>query len=138
MTDEFQSWFKQGEQLADRGFYRDALEQFDRVLAVQPHHEPAWVFRAVVLIHLDRFQEALASCDRALSINPTYAEAWLFRGVALQRLNRYPEAYSSYGKALGDRPSTETQPQQPDRPLLPHSWMNTWINSLWRSLRGWA
>ncbi|WP_088891515.1 tetratricopeptide repeat protein [Leptolyngbya ohadii] len=138
MTDEFQFWFKQGEQLADQGSYREALEQFDRVLAVQPNHGSAWVFRAVVLIHLDRFQEALESCDRALTANPTNAEAWLFRAVALQRLNRYPEAYTSYGKALGDRHSTEAQSQQPSSSLLPWNWMNTWIASLWQSIRGWA
>lgn len=111
MTEDIQGWFAQGEQLANQGFYRKALAQFDQVIKLQPDHAAAWVCRAVALIHLEQYAAALESCDRALSLchsacplaAATESEAWLFRGVALQRLNRYAEAYTSYENALGDR-----------------------------------
>lgn len=91
--------YQQGEALADTGNYAEALAVFDQIIALQPDHDGAWVFRGVVLIHLGRYQEALLSCDRAIEIYPANSEAWVFRGVALHRLGRYPEAYASYDRA---------------------------------------
>ncbi len=94
--------YQKGEALANQNQYSTALAYFDRTIALQPDHCNAWVFRAVVLIHLQRYEEALESCDRALELQPLDSEAWLFRGVALQRLGRYSEAYADYQQALGD------------------------------------
>jgi tetratricopeptide (TPR) repeat protein len=135
MVEDIQLCFEQGEQLANQGFYGEALIQFDRIIEVQPESVPAWIFRAVVLLHLDRYQEALESCDQALTLSPTDAEAWLFRGVALQRLNRYREAYACYENALGDRTSSQELTQQYDLPLLQRG---RWFTSLWQSLKEWA
>ena len=93
--------YQQGEDLANSGYYQTALAYFDRTIELQQDHSPAWVFRAVVLIHLNRHEEALASCDKALEINPDDREAWTFRGAALSHLGRYQEAYESYDKATG-------------------------------------
>ncbi|GAB4377932.1 MAG: hypothetical protein Kow00121_28720 [Elainellaceae cyanobacterium] len=90
-----------GESLANSGRYLEALVSFEQVLALQPKHHAAWVFRGVMLLHLDRYSEALESCDRALAISPVNSEAWLFRGVALHRLGHYQEAYASYDRAVG-------------------------------------
>lgn len=93
--------YKKGEQLANSGNYAQALTCFDQAITIQPQSVAAWVFRGVVLIHLERYKEALASCDRALSILPTDRQAWLFRGAALNHLGWYKQSYNSYDKALG-------------------------------------
>lgn len=95
------NYYRQGEVLADAGEYAEALASFDQAIALQPNCDAVWVFRAVVLIHLEQYQEALLSCDRAIQIYPTNSEAWTFRGVALHRLGRYAEAYASYERATG-------------------------------------
>lgn len=95
--------YKQGEALANIGNYAEALTIFDQIIALQPDHDAAWVFRGVVLIHLGRYQEALLSCDRAIEIYPANPEAWVFRGVALHRLGRYSEAYASYDRATNQK-----------------------------------
>jgi tetratricopeptide (TPR) repeat protein len=69
---------------------------------IAPSDHAAWVFRGVVLIHLNRYEEALSSCDKALEIAPEDKEAWTFRGAALHGLGRYKETYASYDKALGN------------------------------------
>lgn len=144
MVEELQSCFQQGEQLANQGFYEAALVQFDRIVERQPDAVSAWIFRAVMLLHLDRYSEALESCDRALTLSPADPEAWLFRGVALHRLHRYPEAYASYEKALGDPVGLQASVTGCDRANSP-SWLHlpslpsgNWLASLWHSLRGWA
>ena len=93
-------YYQKGEEFANQNQYSTALTYFDRAIALQPNDCATWVFRAVVLIHLQRYEEALISCDRALALQPLDPEAWLFRGVALQRLGRYTEAYSDYQRAL--------------------------------------
>lgn len=135
MVEDSQFSLEQGEQLANQGLYGEALVQFDRVLEAQPESVPAWVFRAVVLLYLDRYHEALESCDRALTLCPTDTEAWLFRGVALHRLNRHREAYQSYHNALGDRNPSKKLPKQFNFSSLQQS---GWLTSLWQSLKGWA
>ncbi len=95
------AWYIEGEILANRGCYSEALHCFKKVLELQPDHCAAWVFRGVMALHLEHYPEALQSCDRALEIQPSNSEAWMFRGVALHRLHRYREAYGSYDRALG-------------------------------------
>jgi len=93
--------YRRAEALANMKRYSESLIHFDRVLARQPNHHNAWIFRGVILIHLGQNQEALESCDQALAIRPDSMEAWTFRGVALQRLRQYRKAYASYDRALG-------------------------------------
>ena len=71
-------WDEKGERLANSGNYAQALDCFDKAVKMHPQNSAAWVFRAVVLIHLDRYEEAVASCNKALIIQPNYKQAWLF------------------------------------------------------------
>ncbi|MGJ3250302.1 MAG: tetratricopeptide repeat protein [Elainellaceae cyanobacterium] len=97
------SWYEQGQVLASQGLYAEALETFNRAIHDQPENHEIWVFRSIILIHLENYLDALSSCDRALEIQPDSPQAWTLRGVALHRLDRYQEAYSSYERALGIR-----------------------------------
>lgn len=95
---------QQGESLANLGHYSEALTAFDQAIAAH-HSNPTkraatWVFRAVVLLHLQVYDDALVSCDRALELEPRHVEAWVFRGVALNYLERYQDSYDSYAKAI--------------------------------------
>jgi len=94
-------WYEKGERLANSGNYAQALACFDKAVKMHPQDSAAWVFRAVVLIHLERYEEAVASCNKALTIQPTDKQAWLFQGAALNHLGRYKQSYDSYDKALG-------------------------------------
>lgn len=94
-------WYVEGELLADKGCYSEALHCFNQAVELQPDYCAAWIFRGVMALHLEQYSEALHSCDRALQIQPNNSEAWMFRGVALHRLHRYREAYKSYDRALG-------------------------------------
>lgn len=138
-AEAIQTCFEQGERLANQGLYSEALIQFDRIIEAQSDSVPVWVFRAVVLLHLVRYQEALESCNRALVLCPTDAEALLFRGVALHRLNRYREAYRSYETALGDRSKSKQQSLQVSLPSPDHgNWLKSLRQSLRQSFKGWA
>ena len=117
---EAEAFYKQGESLANLGRYREALVAFDQAIATPTGNTTklaaTWVFRAVVLIHLQSYDEALSSCDRALELEPRHVEAWVFRGVALNYLEQYPDSYESYAKAM-----KLAQPQKASLPNMSFS-----------------
>jgi tetratricopeptide (TPR) repeat protein len=94
-------FFRRGKYLADQGLYHRALQQFSSALQHDDSNPEIWVFRAVMFIHLERYEDALKNCEEALKLVPNHAEAWLFRGVALRYLNNASGAYESYRRALG-------------------------------------
>lgn len=64
-----------GAVLRKQGFYEDAIEILDKVVAVEPRHSAAWLERGYVLEALRREGEAADSYRRALAIDPRLAPA---------------------------------------------------------------
>ncbi|MBY0337801.1 MAG: tetratricopeptide repeat protein [Acetobacteraceae bacterium] len=71
--------------LAHMSRYADALDDLERVLAVDPERAEAHVFRAAALRHLDRMELAWQAIERALTLQPDNAEGLLERGIIRQR-----------------------------------------------------
>ncbi|NJL22035.1 MAG: tetratricopeptide repeat protein [Leptolyngbyaceae cyanobacterium SM1_3_5] len=63
-----QTCYSRGEALANMGRYLEALDHFDRALALMSDHCKTWTFRGVALQRLNHYREAYASYDRALGI----------------------------------------------------------------------
>ncbi len=80
--------------------FAEALESYDRALAIVPDFAEAWLNRGNTLQRLDRLTEALESDDRALAIRPDISETLLNRGNILQQLGRLAEALESYDRAV--------------------------------------
>jgi len=85
--------------------YEEAITSYDKVIAINPNHNWAWVLRGDALGELGRYEEAIASCDKAIAINPNYDWAWYRRGYSLRQLGRYEEAIASYDKAVTINPN---------------------------------
>ncbi|WP_159788086.1 CHAT domain-containing protein [Sodalinema gerasimenkoae] len=98
--EEAEVWVERGVSFWSAGVFEEALESFDRALALNPNLYQAWGNRGNALSKLGRYEEALESCDRALALNPKDDVAWLNRGAALGHLGRYEEALESYDRAL--------------------------------------
>jgi tetratricopeptide (TPR) repeat protein len=94
-----------GLSLAALNRFEQALENYDRALAIHPDYAEALFNRGVTLQKLRRPHEALNSYDRAVAMRPDYAEALCNRGGVLQELGRFPDALESYDRALLVRPN---------------------------------
>ncbi|MDP3011048.1 MAG: tetratricopeptide repeat protein [Methylococcales bacterium] len=94
----------QGLEYQDANRLTDALNSYERVLVIDPHHIDALINRGNVLEDLNRLTDALASYDRAIAARPDYARAHSNRGNVLQSLQRFDEALASYDKALAIQP----------------------------------
>lgn len=84
--------------------YHEALEGYDRAIAIKPDYATAHFNRGLTLKHLKRYAEALASYDRALALAPNDAGIHNNRGVLLQQMRRYGEALASYDRAIAADP----------------------------------
>lgn len=88
-----------GNALNSSGRHSEALEAFDKSLAVKTH-AAAQNNRGTALRGLHRPEDALTSIDEAIVINPEYAEAFHNRGLALCDLHRPEEALESFDRAI--------------------------------------
>lgn len=84
---------------------QEALEAYDRALAIRPHDARTLNNRAVALRELARSEAALQSCEQAIALEPDYAEAWHNRGSVLGDLGRTEEALQCYDRAVALEPS---------------------------------
>src|SRR5580700_6371423 len=88
---------------ARRGDGKQALEAFDKILALGFVPPAIHYNRGVVLTGLNCFEEAVAAFDKELAIQPT-PDGWNNRGAALQSLELWPEALKSFDAALALKP----------------------------------
>jgi protein O-GlcNAc transferase len=82
----------------------EALENFDRALAVQPANAEALCNRGAIQHALNRLTCALTSYENALAVRPDNADAHFRRGNILFELERFEESLLSYERALAQRP----------------------------------
>lgn len=103
-----QALFQEAVALHQKGRLAEALEAYDRVIALAPRFANAFANRGVALRRLGRLDEALDSYDRALALDPGSADAHANRGNVLQDLGRFEEALSSQEAACRLRPKDPT------------------------------
>ncbi len=75
-----------GNRLVERGWYREAEDVFDQLLAIS--HNPSWCFLQAgrIAARLERRQEAVDRFEQALACEPPNVWAQLEKAIALQTL----------------------------------------------------
>ncbi len=103
---------RKGDILLSDGRFEQALDWFDRALAVAPAHRGAMMGRAIALMQMDRTDDAEAAFSaliRYLTANRSpddatargvLAGAYANRGILRDRAGRYEEALADYREAL--------------------------------------
>ena len=90
----------QGQMLLRQSQAAEALSTFERALQANDRNHAAWLWRAMALTDLGRFDQALASYDRALAIEPGGASVWNSKGALLMELGRLEPALECFERAL--------------------------------------
>ncbi|HMO57759.1 MAG TPA: tetratricopeptide repeat protein [Roseiflexaceae bacterium] len=90
----------QGQMLLRQGQPQDAYTLFERSLQLDDNNHAAWLWRAMSLTDLGRFEEALASYDKALALEPDSAGVWNNKGSLLMELGRLDAALQCFERAL--------------------------------------
>ena len=90
----------QGQMLLRNSQPKEALQLFEHALQLDAHNHAAWVWRAMALTDMGRFNDALASYDRALEIEPDNTRVLNSKGALLTELGRAAEALACLNRAL--------------------------------------
>ena len=95
------------EELTSKGFgllhlrrEKEAIEYFDKAIALNPNNYTALGYKGYCLGNLGRHDEAIASCERAVKINPNFAHAWGNLGFSYSKLKKFERAIECYSKAI--------------------------------------
>ena len=84
----------------DRGWYDDALKEFDAAIALDPSDSWSYADLAYTLIWAGRPAEAEAQIETAMRLDPHYPPIFLFyQGLAQFAQDRYPEAAKTFEEA---------------------------------------
>ncbi|HKO54872.1 MAG TPA: sulfatase-like hydrolase/transferase, partial [Thermoanaerobaculia bacterium] len=86
--------------LADEGRPRDAMRQFDTVLAADPNNAPALQNLGIVALRSGDADAALGYLTRALDLNPRLPLALNTLGVVHARRGNFPAAVDAWNRAV--------------------------------------
>ncbi|HXG46288.1 MAG TPA: tetratricopeptide repeat protein [Methylomirabilota bacterium] len=89
-----------GQALMNLDEVEEALNCFDRALALAPDNADALVKRGLALEKLQNWELAAETYSRAIALDDTLTVAYLYKGGVCNRLQRYREAIDCYEEAL--------------------------------------
>ncbi|GEM_PF-1216635 len=90
----------EGQMLLRRQCIDEALNAFARAIETDNQNSTAWLWQALALTDVARFDEALASYDRALALNPDNYGAQNSKGALLLELGQIEAALHCFEQAL--------------------------------------
>ncbi|MCD6036432.1 MAG: hypothetical protein K0S67_316 [Nitrososphaeraceae archaeon] len=105
ISDDANDLISKGTDVYDLGKYQEALEYYDKALAIDPNYDVALYSKGSALSKLGKDQEALEWYDKALAIDPNYVAALNNKGTSLDDLGNYQEAIEWFDKALAIDPN---------------------------------
>ncbi len=91
---------------AQKGNYRGAIADYDRVLTINPQFGEVYFRRGIAYSLLKDWRGAEADFSRAISLKPGYSEAYLHRGTVRNNLNNWREAKPDFDIALALNPTS--------------------------------
>ncbi|NJN18572.1 MAG: tetratricopeptide repeat protein [Oscillochloris sp.] len=78
----------------------EALNLFDRAIEADEANATAWLWRALALTDVARFDDALQSYDKAIELDATSYGAWNAKGTLLMELGKPAKALECFERAL--------------------------------------
>src|SRR5580704_5130338 len=89
----------------DAGDFPKAIGLLTKVIAQQPKHYEAHVYRAVAYEKLEKYAEALADYTRCLELMPKAAEVFNTRGAVHFKLGKFAQSLADFDKYLELQPA---------------------------------
>jgi tetratricopeptide (TPR) repeat protein len=93
-----------GLELAEKGLYAEALEEFNRATREESGYAEAYYNKGVTYDILGHFDKSIKCYEHAIRVEPDYVEAYNNLGVALTNTGQCLEAIKTYMKAIRLKP----------------------------------
>ena len=98
------AWNNRGVVYYGQGRLREAMDDFDRALRIEPRFEDALLNRGLARYAQERYAEAIADYDRALQINPANVAVYLNRANANKQIWQYRRMVDDFSRAMALAP----------------------------------
>ena len=99
------SLIDKGNDLVNLGKYQEAIEWFDKALAIEPNNVKALTGKGAALGLEGKYQESMDCFDKTLTIDPYHINALNGKGLLLFILHKYEEAIECFDKVLAIEPN---------------------------------
>ena len=103
-----ENYFSTGNDLFDQEKYQDAINQYDKALALVPNDSDVIYQKGRALNNLGQYQEALNTYNKALSLSPNDTDILASKGITLTNLGNPKQALSNFDRALTIDPNDTT------------------------------
>jgi tetratricopeptide (TPR) repeat protein len=97
----------EGNSLFAKGDYQNALESYNKSIALDSENDAAWAAQGNAFYSLQNNENAYESYKMATKLNSNNALAWNGIGNALTNLKRYNEAVEAYDRAIDIAPDSK-------------------------------
>ncbi|KLI32681.1 hypothetical protein SZ50_08345, partial [Brachyspira hyodysenteriae] len=87
--------------------YKEAIEDFNEVIKLNPKNEKAYFYKGVLKINLKKYEEAIEDFNEAIKLNPKNEKAYFNIGALKIILERYDEAIKDLNKIIKLNPNDE-------------------------------
>lgn len=99
--DRSEGYFYRATALRHLEQYRDAINDFDRAIELDPKNPKAYHHRGFTKYNLGKYEEAINDFDKALDIDKAFSKFIHHdRGLANEALHRYEDAIEDFDEAL--------------------------------------
>jgi len=102
----FKAWVSLGNEYFDSNRYMDAIEAYDKALAIQPNSPDVLTDQGVMFKNLGWFDRAIANFSKANEIDPTHATSVYNLGIVYRYdLQDFPKALQAWTRFLEISPA---------------------------------
>lgn len=96
---EFQQFYHNALQKVKAGKYREALEDFNWAIQLNPNDIDAYYHRGTIYLKLKQYWDAISDFDRVVQQQSDRAEAYFHRAIAYDELRDVPHSIADYHQA---------------------------------------
>ncbi|WP_085168743.1 tetratricopeptide repeat protein, partial [Brachyspira hyodysenteriae] len=99
-NDDEYLYFNRGLEKIESKLYEEAIEDFNKIIELNPKDRDAYFFRGLTKTGLKLYEEAIEDFNEAIKLNLKNWESYFARGVSKSSLKLYEEAIEDFNKSI--------------------------------------